>query len=158
MPGDPWSLPSPREKVAAFLTAVSTDSKAARVSQRHSQGHRGHRHSWSHKLPQTSCCLQQHLHTAPINHKPASQLPCFSSAGRDKRSVVPADTQHPLDPHTHTHTFSIPSGTCTAPRPSTCQLLQLDAHWQTHRLTHSSLMHFTFSSLPGCTSTDLLPT
>lgn len=37
VPGDPCLLPSLRDVVAAFLTAASTGSKAAHVSQRHTQ-------------------------------------------------------------------------------------------------------------------------
>lgn len=96
-----WSLPSLRDIVAAFRTGASTSSEAVHESQRYTHGHRGHWHSWSHKLSQTRCCLQQHLHPELTKHKPASQLPSSSSAGRDRRSLAQADTWQSLDPQAY---------------------------------------------------------
>lgn len=87
---------------AAFLTAASTRSKAAHVPETHR--HRGHWHSWSHKLPATD-----EVHTEVIKHKPASQVPSLQVTSAGRHMAISRSISIP--------TSSIPWGTHTAPGP-----------------------------------------
>lgn len=88
-PAYPGSLLRLKCTYAIFALAGFTRSEIKHVSQRQAQTHRGHENSWSHRWPQTRCCLQQPPHSGlTLDTGTDSHVPSSSWACRGRRSPV----------------------------------------------------------------------